>query len=431
MNSLHKPTPEEIRQTRRDFPPQLIRETPLEELPRLSALHGNPVYVKDEGKQNIRSYKGRGSTAIMQALSEEERSRGVVCASAGNHAQGVAAACHHFRVRGTVFMPTITPEQKIEATKRHGGDFVAIALHGDTFDEASQKAHAYAEEKRAVFLPPFDNWDVIRGQGTVAVEIAEQMAALRKEIGAVLVPVGGGGLMAGTILALKDSHPHTQIIGVEPAEAASMTESLKAGKPVTIERMDKFVDGAAVARPGDRPFAVISHAVEEGRARMMTVSKGLLCATMVDLYQIEGIITEPAGALSIAAVTQLDHGTQGTKVCILSGTNFDIRRNKSVTDLADCFRHTKIYVGIHLPNRPGALREMLDALAPALAGVNIEFMHFDTATSNGDPPLCIGIASRSGNPIDIDQFLQSLSEQRLSDGSQHYPFHVLEEKPET
>ncbi len=429
MNSPHLPTAEEIWQTRSQLPPDLIRETPLLHAERLSALQGNPVYIKDEGQQKVRSYKGRGSAAKMLALTEEQRQQGVVCASAGNHAQGVAAACNYFQTRGTIFMPTITPQQKIDATQRHGNGFTDITLHGDTFDETASEARRYAEEHHAAFLHPFDDWDVIRGQGTVGAEIAKQAAEMRMDLKAVLLPVGGGGLMASTILALKDSHPDTQIIGAEPQEAASMSASLEAGEPVTLPTMDTFVDGAAVARPGDRPFSVISKAVAEGRARMVTVSKGLLCATMADLFQVDGMLTEPAGALSIAALDHVNHEIDGAIACVLSGTNFDIQRFQSILEYAALHRRTKVYLGIHLPNRPAALREMLDALGSLLDAVNITFINFDTDQTNGDPSLHIRFESKTGEPRDINTLLNQLRAMKGKDDHPIYPFHEYTSKP--
>ena len=430
MHTPHVPSAAEIERTRTMLPPELIRETSLTASERLSAICGSPVFIKDEGTQPVRSYKGRGSAAKMLTLSPEERARGVVCASAGNHAQGVASACNFFHARGTVFMPTITPPQKIDATQRHGNGFVDIVLSGDKYDEAAHAAHAFVEKSHAAFLHPFDDWDVIRGQGTVAAEIAGQVAALHQDLKAVLVPVGGGGLMAGTILALKDTHPHTQIIGVEPAGAACMTESLKAGHPVTLATVDTFVDGAAVARPGERPFSVIAQAVQEGRARLMTVSNGLLAVTMVDLYQIDGKITEPAGALSIAALEQLKGNIQGTTVCILSGTNFDMNRNLGVLEHAKLHRRTKAYLGIHLPNRPQALRQMLNELGGVLDAVNITYTHFDAAQSNGDPSLILGLESKKGNPRDVDILLRALSSLRDEEQNPRYPCHILPGKPD-
>ncbi len=430
MNTPHPPTPQEIRDTRRELPPELICTTPLTLSRRLSDHAGSSIYIKDEGQQLVRSYKGRGSAAKMLSLSDEERSRGVVCASAGNHAQGVAAACNYFRTRGTIFMPTITAPQKIEATQRHGNGFVDVVLKGDHYDQAGQEAHAFAGERKAAFLHPFDDWDVIRGQGTVGAEIAEQVAGLRADLQGVLLPVGGGGLMAGTLLALKDSHPNTPVIGVEPEGAACMMASVEAGHPVTLDRVDTFVDGAAVARPGEKPFSVVAQAVRDGRARLMTVGNGLLATTMVDLYQIDGRITEPAGALSIAALEQVNREIPGMKVCILSGTNFDMHRNKSVLEHASLHRRTKAYLGIHLPNRPGALREMLDELGDILRTVNITYMHFDTAESNGDPSLILGLESKKGNPQDIEILLRTLSSLRNEGQNPHYPFHELNGKPD-
>lgn len=430
MTSSRPPTTAEIQWTRDALPPELIRETPLTEAKRLSALHGGKVLIKDEGTQNVRSYKGRGSAAKMIALSEEERARGVVCASAGNHAQGVAAACQYFHTKGTIFMPTITKPQKVEATRRHGNGFVEIALVGDRYDDAAEEAHAFAEKQQATFLHPFDDWDVIRGQATVGAEIADQIARRKEALRAVFLPVGGGGLMAGTILALKDAHPDTEIVGVEPEGAACVAASLKAGHPVTLEKVDTFVDGAAVARPGDRPYAVIRQAVEEGRARMMTVSNGHLAATMVDLYQIEGRITEPAGALSLAAVQQVGGTQEGSTVCILSGTNLDMSRNEAVRKIAIEHQRLVARLGIHLPDRPKALRQLLDDLGAALDGVNITSVHYDEGQSNGDPPLVLGIASQDGRPGTIQQFLESLASLRAKDHSPLYPFQILPGKPE-
>lgn len=414
------------------LPGELVRETPLTPHKRLSERHSLPVLIKDEGTQGVRSYKIRGAAAKMSSLSDKERSNGVVCASAGNHAQGVAACCNHFQVPGTVFMPRVTPQQKIDATQRHGNGFVEIILTGDTYDETAHHAHAFAEERGATYIHPFDDPEVIRGQGTVAVEVARQMASLRQKLGAVIAPVGGGGLLSGTILALQDTHPETIFIGVEPEEAPSMTESLRANQPVTLPTMDTFVDGAAVARPGDRTFAIIHEAVQRGRAQMITVNKGLLCATMADLFQIDGQVTEPAGALSIAALEHVSKELKGPTVCLLSGTNFDMRRIPSVLEHAALHRRNKVYLGIHLPNRPGALREMLDALARELEAVNITFMHFDTDQGNGDPSLYLGLESKLGHPSDITRILAALSAIRNEDASgPRYPFHELTAKPES
>ena len=374
--------------------------------------------------------KGRGAAAKMQSLTEEELSRGVVCASAGNHAQGVAAACNYFRTRGTIFMPTITKPQKVNATQRHGNGNVDIALIGDKYDEAADAAHAFAEERQAVFLHPFDDWDVIRGQGTVAAEIASQMQNRRERIARILVPVGGGGLMAGTVLAMQ-SHPETEIIGVEPEGAACMAASLEAGHPVTLEHVDTFVDGAAVARPGDRPFSVVQEAVKQGRARLMTVSNGLLSAAMVDLYQIDGRITEPAGALSIAALEQVEKPKAGATVCVLSGTNFDMSRNDLVLKNAIQYRRIVMHLGVHLPNRPKALLQLLNDLGEGLDGVNIAYAHFDAAQSNGDPSLLLGIESQDGKPGKVHSFFEKLASLRNVDHSQRYPFHERTGQPES
>jgi threonine dehydratase len=405
------PTAEEMRDVRAAFPPSLVVTTPLERHERLSNAIKRTLCIKGEDVQTVRSYKVRGATATCLALTDEERNQGIGCASAGNHAQGVAANCATFAMDGTVFMPRTTPRQKIEATERRGKGRVEIRLEGDTFDETAAYAYAHMRDHGITSIHPFDDWNVIKGQGTVAVEISDQMRDMREKIGAVIVPVGGGGLLAGTVLALRASHPDTLIVGVEPDGAASMAAAVRAGKPVTLPKVDSFVDGAAVMRVGDRPFRVVQDAVREGRVRLMTVSKGFLCATMADLIQIDGRITEPAGALSIAAAaTVADHAPDGAIVSIVSGNNLDMRRMPKILQHADLYRRTKAYVQVTLPDRPRALQSMLDAVGDELDPLNICFLSFDDEKQqNGDPPATyIGFESKAGRSRDIDALLHAL-----------------------
>ncbi|PIR49146.1 threonine dehydratase [Candidatus Peregrinibacteria bacterium CG10_big_fil_rev_8_21_14_0_10_55_24] len=424
------PSLEEIRETRAKFPPDLVRVTPLTLHPRLSETHGTDVYLKDERAQPVRSYKIRGAFAKMLALSEEQRSAGVVCASAGNHAQGVAAACNYFRSQGRIFMPTTTPPQKIAATQRHGNGFVEIVLTGDTFDITAQEALQYVQEHSATFIHPFNDADVMRGQATVGLEIWDQMQSMRKQLSTVVVPVGGGGLVAGTshMLEMDDD---LEIVGVEPDGAASMAASIAAGRPVRLEEMDTFADGAA-ASPGDLTYARVEQAIQTGRLRLMSVSKNLLCATMADLLQLDGELTEPAGALSIAALPHITATSKrGPIVCVVSGNNFDMHRMPKVLEHAALHRRQKAYLNVYLPDRPTALLELLEAVRSKLAGINITYMHFDEDQDNGNSPLSIGIASKTGRREDIEDFLALLGQQTDDQGENRYSYTEVRSKPST
>ncbi|MDD4319540.1 MAG: pyridoxal-phosphate dependent enzyme [Candidatus Peribacteraceae bacterium] len=410
-----RPTTDEMRATRRSFPPSLVVTTPLECHERLSQEHGVPVFLKGEDRQTVRSYKVRGAAAKMLSLTEEELRRGIVCASAGNHAQGVAACCNMLERPGTVFMPRTTPLQKIEATQRRGNGHVDIRLEGDAFDETAQNALSFAGEHAATYIHPFDDWKVIEGQGSVALEIAEQVERQRLKLAAVIVPVGGGGLMAGTVLALRETHPDTLIVGVEPAGAACMAAAVAEGHPVTLPAVDAFVDGAAVARAGERPFAVVAEAIRAGRARLLTVSNNRLSASMADLLQMDGRVTEPAVALSVAALDAVASRTRdGVVTCVVSGGNLDMRRMPKILQHAELHRRTTVFLQVTLPDRPGALQEMLATAADVLPRVNICYMRFDDDEGNGgSPPLTVGFQSKEGKPEDITLLVDTLKNARF------------------
>lgn len=296
------------------------RRTPLQFNPRLSKEAGARVYLKREDLQEVRSYKIRGAYNLMAMLSDEERGRGVVCASAGNHAQGVALGCVLLGVRGTVFMPQTTPLQKIARVKHFGDGLVAIRLFGANYDESCAAAIAFAAQSGAVFVHPFDDCRVMSGQGTVGKEIFEDAP---EKIDAVLCPVGGGGLVAGVGTYLKAMSPGTKIFGIEPAGAAGMKASFMHDRVVGLENLDAFVDGAAVRTVGKKTFVVARRVVD----RLATVSENDVCVAMIDLYQHDGIVAEPAGALSVAALSRLHDELVGkTVVCVLSGGNNDLTR---------------------------------------------------------------------------------------------------------
>jgi threonine dehydratase len=337
----------------------VVRRTPLELCPRLSHRYGAEVYLKREDLQVVRSYKLRGAYNRIAALTPEERIHGVVCASAGNHAQGVASACADLGIACTICMPDNTPRQKISRVVSFGGPAVTIRLEGQTYDEAKEAALREAGVSGATFIDPFDDLLVIAGQATVGVEIAEQLPFPADWI---VGPVGGGGLMAGIGAAIKSFWPEVKLAGVEPAGAASMAAAFDASGPVTLSEMDTFVDGAAVRRVGEVTYPRCREALE----RLVTVVEGALCSTMIDLYQNEGIVTEPAGALSVTALDQLADELAGKRVvCIISGGNNDLARYPEILERSLVHRGLKHYFLIAFAQRPGALRRFLDdALGP-------------------------------------------------------------------
>jgi threonine dehydratase len=331
----------------------VVRRTPLEHSDRLSAALGVPVLLKREDLQVCRSYKVRGAYNLISSLEPDERARGVVCASAGNHGQGVAHACAALGITGTVFLPANTPRQKRQRIAALGGAAVEPVVIGSSYDEAGAAALAEAERSGAVYVHPFDDPRTIAGQGTVAVELAGQAA----DLDTVVVPVGGGGLAAGVALWLRRHRPEVRLVGAEPAGAASMTAALAAGGPVALDEVDTFVDGAAVGRVGDRTFPLVRDLFDE----VVTVPEGAVCTEMLDLYQSEGIIAEPAGALaSAAARTRLGRAPAGPVACIVSGGNNDVSRYAEIVERSLLHEGLRHYFLVTFPQEPGALRHFLD-----------------------------------------------------------------------
>jgi len=301
----------------------VVMRTPLVLNQNLSKRFNANIYVKREDLQLVRSYKIRGAYNMMSSLSPKQLQNGVVCASAGNHAQGFAYSCKTLRVKGVVFMPVTTPNQKINQTRRFGDGFLEIKLTGDTFDKCAFEARNYSQKHSMTFVHPFDDVKVIEGQGTVGVEILDDLPA----IDYLFLPVGGGGLAAGVGTYFKTFSPLTKIIGVEPSGAPSMTEAFRAGEPVTLHKIDRFVDGAAVQRVGNITFSICKDVLTV----MHLVSEGKICSTMLKLYREEAIITEPAGVLSIAALEDYTDEIFGKNVvCVISGNNNDIERLKEI-----------------------------------------------------------------------------------------------------
>jgi threonine dehydratase len=347
----------------------IVARTPLQPSKRLSKEFDATVLIKREDLQEVRSFKVRGAYNKISSLSAEDRRRGVVCASAGNHAQGVAFACSELRIKSTIFMPAITPTQKIERVKQFGGGFVEVQLIGDSYDEASQAARELCAEMDAVFVHPFDDPLTIAGQGTVGKEIFEE---LQGELDAVFVAIGGGGLASGIGSYLKERKPGVAIFGAEPAGSPSMHESLRQGRVVTLEEIDTFVDGAAVKTVGQATFELCRRYLD----RVVVVPEGKICTTQIELYQNEGIVAEPAGALSVAALQDAADKIRGkTVVCVLSGGNNDILRYPEIMERSLVYQGRKHYFIVEFAQKPGQLRKFVDeALGPTDDIVRFEYI---------------------------------------------------------
>lgn len=334
--------------------------TPLQRNEHLSARYGADVWLKREDLTPVRSYKLRGAfTAMRKVRAADPAQAHFVCASAGNHAQGMAYACRHFGVRGTVFMPVTTPQQKIDKTRMFGMDSVEIRLVGDYFDRTLAAAQDFCAQAGARFLSPFDDEDVIEGQASVAVEILDQ---LPEPPDLVVLPVGGGGLAAGVTGVFAELSPATDFRFAEPLGGASLAAAVAAGEPVTLKRVNSFVDGAAVARIGERPFARLAGI---DRGQVIAAPEDRICITMLDMLNVEGIVLEPAGALSVDVLPDLAEVIRGRRVvCVTSGGNFDFERLPEVKERAQRYAGLKKYYILRMPQRPGALREFLAMLGP-------------------------------------------------------------------
>ena len=363
-------------------------KTPLQRSYRLSEQYGANVFLKREDLQAVRSYKIRGAYNKMALLSDEQKSRGVVCASAGNHAQGVAMACALMEVRGMIFMPTVTPLQKINKVRSFGKDFVEVVLVGDTYDDAYAESMIVQEEKGLAYVHPFDDRDTIAGQGTVGLEILDQSEG---PVDHVLMAVGGGGLSAGVGSVFRQLSEETLLHGVEPAGAPAMYNSLRDGEIRTLEEIDSFVDGAAVRRVGTSNFPIIQEVLEE----ILLIPEGMVCRTMLELYNEDGLVVEPAGSLSVAALDALSRKydlTGKTIVCIIGGGNNDITRTAEIQERALLYEGLKHYYVIEFPQRSGALRDFLHLLGP-----EDDITHFEYTKKHNRAvgPALVGIQLQS------------------------------------
>jgi threonine dehydratase len=381
----------------------VVTRTPLQLNKTLSKQYQCNVYLKREDLQIVRSYKLRGAYNMMSSLSKDKVAKGVVCASAGNHAQGFAFSCHALGVKGVVFMPITTPNQKVEQTKMFGENFIEVILTGDTFDDCAVAAKQYSEANGMTFIPPFDDLKIIEGQSTVGIEIFED----KPNIDYIFIPVGGGGLSAGVGLYSKTFFPQTKIIGVEPEGAPSMVEALKQKQPITLDSIDRFVDGAAVKRVGDVTFEICKDVLDD----MLLVHEGKICSAILQLYNKDAIVAEPAGALAIAALDSYASDIKGKNiVCIIGGGNNDIDRMQEIKERSLQYEGLKHYFLIRFAQRPGALKEFVsNVLGPNDDITRFEYMKKHNKEAG---PALVGIECK--NKSDYDVLLQNFNKYQIN-----------------
>ncbi len=389
----------------------VVHHTPLMHNFNLSEQYQAHIYLKREDLQVVRSYKIRGAYNKISSMTAEETSRGVVCASAGNHAQGVAFACNRLNIKGKIFMPHTTPSQKIKQVKMFGKHAVEVIITGDTFDDSYKSAMVCAGAENMPFIHPFDDDMVIAGQGTVGMEILEDAD---RPVDFLFAPVGGGGLISGAGSYFKQVSQQTRIIGVEPAGAPAMHTSLARGENTTLQQIDKFVDGAAVKRVGDRTFEMCRDIIEE----VALVPEGKVCSTILKLYNEEAIVVEPAGALSISALDFYREQIKGkTVVCIVSGSNNDITRMEEMKERSLLYEGLKHYFMINFPQRAGALKDFV----VNILGPEDDITHFEYTkkTSRENGPALVGIEVKK--PGDYDMLLQRMKKQQI-------PYELVNER---
>ncbi len=362
---------------------KVVQQTPLLYSKRLSKQYKANIYLKREDLQEVRSFKIRGAYNKIASLTADEKRRGVVCASAGNHAQGVALGCFLQKIKGVIFMPRVTPNQKIEKVKQFGQKYVEVKLVGQTFDDASAESKIYTQQNNMVYVHPFDDPLVIAGQGTVGKEIFEQSAG---NVDIVISPIGGGGLTSGISSYLKQKNSKITIIGTEPQGAAGMHSSVSNGSVTSLETIDTFVDGAAVKTVGNMTFAICQKYV----SKIVTIPEGMDCTTMIELYQKDGIIAEPAGALSISTLEKIKDEIRGkTVVCVLSGGNNDLLRYPEILERSLIYLGRKHYFIIEFAQKPGQLRQFVDqALGPTDDIVRFEYIK---KTNKEKGPALVGV----------------------------------------
>ena len=370
---------------------EILSPTPLIHNRTLSERYGAEVQLKREDLQVVRSYKIRGAYNKIRSLSTEQTERGIVCASAGNHAQGVAFSCNKLGIKGKIFMPVTTPKQKINQVKMFGGEAVEVVLAGDTFDQANAAAIEACEKEGKTFIPPFNDEKIIEGQGTVGLETLQQS---RTAIDYIFVPIGGGGLASGIGSVMKQMSPQTKVIGVEPAGAAGMKLSFERGEVTSLDHIEKFVDGAAVQRVGDLTFDVCREVLDD----IVVIPEGKVCTTILELYNFDAIVVEPAGALSISALDYYRDEIKGKNVvCVVSGSNNDIVRMEDIKERSLLYEGLKHYFVVRFPQRAGALHNFVtNVLGPH---DDITYFEYKKKTNREKGPVLIGIELQ--NPDDF------------------------------
>lgn len=397
---------------------KIVVKTPLQLNRSLSRRYDCNVYLKREDLQLVRSYKLRGAYNKISSLSKEQLQNGVVCASAGNHAQGFAYSCKKMNVQGVVFMPVITPNQKITQTKMFGENKVEIKLIGDNYDECAAAAKQFTKENSMTFIPPFDDYKVIEGQATVGVEISEQFPGFshaapdgpgtdKPGIDFIFIPIGGGGLAAGVGSYFKTYSPQTKIIGVEPEGAPSLYKAFHEGMPVTLESIDTFVDGASVKRTGDLTYPICKDVLDD----LQLIPEGKVCSTILKLYSENAIVAEPAGALSVSALDNYADEIKGKNVvCIISGGNNDIDRMQEIKEKSLQFEGLKHYFLIRFTQRPGALKEFVNnVLGPDDDITRFEYIQKHNKEKG---PALVGIELKKKK--DYDELVSNLKKSNIS-----------------
>ena len=401
-DTIYKPSLKAVKEASERIS-KVVLKTPLAESFTYSKRFDAKVMLKREDLQQVRSYKIRGAYNKISSLPQEQLEKGVICASAGNHAQGVAFACNKLKVKGVIYMPGTTPQQKVEQTEMFGGEWVEVVLKGDTYDDSFKSAMAHRAEKGLIFIHPFDDEKVIEGQATIALEILEQA---NEAIDYVFAPLGGGGLLAGISSMFKELSPNTKIIGIEPQGAPSMKTSLKEGKVVELDHIERFVDGASVQKVGTRNFAICKENLDE----MITVPEGKICQTILDLYNQDAMVVEPAGAMAISALDLYAEKIKGKNVvCIVSGSNNDIIRMAEIKERALLYSGLKHYFVIVFPQRAGALKEFV----AKVLGPNDDITHFEYSKkhnrSNG--PAVVGIELK--DPADFEPLVERMKQKNF------------------
>jgi threonine dehydratase len=375
---------------------EVVLKTPLQLNTNLSEKYQATIYLKREDLQKVRSYKIRGAYNKISHLDVAQKTNGIVCASAGNHAQGVAYSCQLLQIQGKIYMPKTTPKQKIKQVQLFGKSFVEIVLIGDTFDDAFYAAKLFSNENQLEFIHPFDDVEVIAGQGTVGLEILSEKVS---KIDFLLLPIGGGGLAAGVSTVFKKLSPKTKIIGVEPEGAPSMQQAIYLEQPVLLDKIDRFVDGAAVNKVGKQTYEVCKDTLD----KIILVPEGKVCTTILQLYNEEAMVVEPAGALSIAALDFIADEIKGKKVvCIVSGSNNDIERTEEIKERSLMYEGLKHYFMIQFPQRPGALREFVNEVLSE--SDDITYFQFIKKNNRDVGPVVVGLEVKNENDVQSIKF---------------------------